>query len=377
MVYTNGATINTVFRLQSLFHKSAKKSSSVRPQDDRTNDNDFEENLAFGMVYNGTTWDRMRGNSTNGVSVTQSDITASGNITTQNLVPAGVATAGSSVELTLVNAASLSIQVTGTYTGALSLQATIDNTNWITLGGTPLLNINTGGYLASITSALQSIFQAECNGFIKVRITALAAVTGTAAISLRASMGSSMVALDASIPAGSNLIGLVSGSGSFNIIGSNSAGNAVTGNPVAIAGMVSTSAGTNTTTGTAARITVSTSGQLSTKPYGFPETDWQYASAAGGIIATTDVVVKAAGAAGIRNYVTGIDMRNSHATVATEVVIKDGAVVIWRGQLPANSPTVDVGFMTPLRGTAATALNVACITTGASVFVNLQGYQGN
>jgi hypothetical protein len=116
-------------------------------------------------------------------------------------------------------------------------------------------------------------------------------------------------------------------------------------------------------------------GALVTKPYAIPEADWQYAAAAGGIINTTDVVLRAAAAAGIRNYVTSIDIRNAHATVATEVVIKDGATVIWRQLLPAAmTAPVEITFPTPLRGTAATAMNVACITTGAQVYVNAQGF---
>lgn len=116
-------------------------------------------------------------------------------------------------------------------------------------------------------------------------------------------------------------------------------------------------------------------GALVTKPYAIPEADWQFAAAAGGIINTTDVVLRAAAAAGIRNYVTSIDIRNAHATVATEVVIKDGATVIWRQLLPAAmAAPVEITFPTPLRGTAATAMNVACITTGAQVYVNAQGF---
>jgi hypothetical protein len=79
--------------------------------------------------------------------------------------------------------------------------------------------------------------------------------------------------------------------------------------------------------------------------------------------------------ASIRNYVTSIDVRNAHATVATEVVIKDGATVIWRQLLPAAmAAPVEIVFPTPLRGTAATAMNLACLTTGAQVYVNAQGY---
>jgi hypothetical protein len=139
----------------------------------------------------------------------------SGTITTQNLVPAGTATANSAVEITLNGAAGLAIQVTGTYTGALSLQVTLNGTAWITVGGLPLINLNTGGNLASITSALQSVFNADVTGFLKARITALAAVTGTATVTLQAVATTPMVSLDAAIPTGANTIGAVTGSGNF------------------------------------------------------------------------------------------------------------------------------------------------------------------
>ncbi|MBT9134290.1 MAG: hypothetical protein DDT38_01021 [Firmicutes bacterium] len=110
------------------------------------------------------------------------------------------------------------------------------------------------------------------------------------------------------------------------------------------------------------------------KPFSIPEADWQFAGPAGGIINNTAVAARAAQAAGIRNYVTGIDVRNASGTVATEFVVLDGATVIWRGHLAINSAPIDVCFNTPLRGSAATALNVQALTTGAQVYCNLRGY---
>lgn len=144
---------------------------------------------------------------------------------------------------------------------------------------------------------------------------------------------------------------------------------------VIAAGVVRTAvAPTTLIAGDQARLTMTSGAALVNKPFSVPDTDWQYAAAAGGIINTTDVAVRAAQAAGIRNYVTGIQLRNTNA-VATEFVIKDGATVIWRTQLPANmADAQNITFMTPLRGTAATAVNVACIATGAAVYANLQGF---
>lgn len=141
--------------------------------------------------------------------VKASDVTASGNITTQNLVPAGVATANSAIELTTDGKDTIAVQVTGTYTGALSLQGTVDGTNWITLGGNVFQQVTTGALSATITSGTQSIFLSGVGAFTKVRITGLAAMTGTATITIRGVDGNSMVALDGPIPAGSAAIGSV------------------------------------------------------------------------------------------------------------------------------------------------------------------------
>lgn len=112
-----------------------------------------------------------------------------GAITTQNLVPAGVATANSAVELDLGgNYNTVGIQVTGVYTGALSVQYTLDGANWITVAGTVVGNaiedITVGTAAATIASAAQGIRRIRSAGMGKIRVTALAAVTGTATITL-------------------------------------------------------------------------------------------------------------------------------------------------------------------------------------------------
>jgi hypothetical protein len=135
--------------------------------------------------------------------------TASGNVTTQNLVPAGTATTNSAIEVTLSGAGALTTQVTGTYTGALSLQGTVDGTNWITLSGLPFVNVNTGAASATITSATAGIFQSQVLGFTKARITGLAAMTGTAVITLRTALNAGSVNVNAALPTGTNTIGAV------------------------------------------------------------------------------------------------------------------------------------------------------------------------
>lgn len=141
--------------------------------------------------------------------VVQNIETASGTITTQNLVPGGAATAGSAVEITLAGASTLTVQVVGTYSGALNLQVMADGANWVTVGGLPMFNINTGVFLSAITSTLQSAFQSEVAGFLKARITGLSPMTGSVVVTIRASPNTSIISLGTSLPSGFSTIGAV------------------------------------------------------------------------------------------------------------------------------------------------------------------------
>jgi hypothetical protein len=113
-------------------------------------------------------------------------------------------------------------------------------------------------------------------------------------------------------------------------------------------------------------------------PYALPGRTWSYAAAAGGLVNTTGVTVKAAGAGAERNYVTKVSIVNSHQTTSTEVVIRDGAAgtVLWRGWAQAAGGGQVEEFNPPLRGTAATLVEIAEITTTATAgcLVNLQGF---
>ena len=156
---------------------------------------------------------------------------------------------------------------------------------------------------------------------------------------------------------------------------------ASTGSPVRIGGRVQTTLDTTLVDNDAANVVLTTGQQLMIKPYATSENDWQYAAAASGIVnTTTAVTIKAAGAASIRNYITGITVMAEALGAATELAVRDGAAgtVIWRIKIPAGGlPATSFTFQTPLRGTAATLMEVVTLTasvTGA-VYFNAQGYQ--
>jgi len=115
-------------------------------------------------------------------------------------------------------------------------------------------------------------------------------------------------------------------------------------------------------------------GKQVTVPYAIPGSTWQYAGVSGGITDTSDDMAKAAAGAAVRNYITSVQVINGHATVGTEVVIKDGSTVIWRGWAEKTGGGAAAKFDPPLRGTADTAVNVTNITTGAKTYFNLQGF---
>jgi len=108
---------------------------------------------------------------------------------------------------------------------------------------------------------------------------------------------------------------------------------------------------------------------------------WSYAAATGGIDnTTTAVTVKAAAAAGIKNYIETLQIAHATLGATTEFAIRDGAggTVLWRTNLHTTAiPTTTIVFDPPLSGTAATLLEVVTLTkvTG-DVVVNLQGFTG-
>lgn len=106
-----------------------------------------------------------------------------------------------------------------------------------------------------------------------------------------------------------------------------------------------------------------------------PASPWYYAGATGGITDTTAVALVAAAGAGIRNFLTHLQYTNT-AAVASEIVVKNGTTIIWRGYAPASMTVpVDIEFDPPLQSSANAALNVAMITTATATIVSAQGFQ--
>lgn len=91
---------------------------------------------------------------------------------------------------------------------------------------------------------------------------------------------------------------------------------------------------------------------------------------------TADTQVIAAQGAGIRIYLTHFVVFNNAGSVATQVNIKDGATTIYSVYVSAAGGQISITLPVPLRLTANTALNAACVTTASNTIVSASGFIG-
>lgn len=91
---------------------------------------------------------------------------------------------------------------------------------------------------------------------------------------------------------------------------------------------------------------------------------------------TTQTALIAAQAAGVKSYLTHILVTNASDTVGTYVQVQDGNTVKYQAYAAPLGGGFSVTLPVPLVGTAATAWNVKCVTTGANVIANASGFKG-
>ena len=114
VVYTNGGTLQTSFRLQTIYKRFIGHTSSDRAGDAQSNETDLAQQQAFGMVWNGATWDRMPG------SVAQGQIMIEARSATATL--ANVAGSATNVTLRASAATRLGLMVFNDNTTSLYLK---------------------------------------------------------------------------------------------------------------------------------------------------------------------------------------------------------------------------------------------------------------
>lgn len=263
--------------------------------------------------------------------------------------------------LDMLNYSSVSVQITNAGTGCIVIyESSEDQVTWQACAG--LAGSQVGSLAAVTTTAGVGLYVFSRRGrYFRIRVSVYG--SGTVAVTASQSCANAVVSLSASVQ------------GNIN------EGVATTGSPVTVGFEARTSSKTSVSTGQAVRSIGTLDGRQIMRPHAIPENEWSYAAAAGGILNTTAAVtIKAAAGAGVRNYLTGLQVMSDVLTNATELVIRDGAAgtVIFRTKLPTAgvTGTLNIQFQNPLKSTANTLLEVATLTASGAgaVFINAQGY---
>jgi len=300
--------------------------------------------------------------SSNPLPVAQTDgLTVSGTVTgiTANDATSGIATV--LFTTSMVNYESITVQVTSAGANCIvTYEQSEDQTLWYTVSGVSVTNSGASAPSSGTTSVAMYIFPRK-GTYFRARVHTY--TSGTVALTGALSKTPVNLTIEARLGGYAN------------------EGAAIINQPVPICLEGRTSSKTSVTSGQAVRPISTVDGRLITRLNSIPENEWVYAAASGGITnTTTAVTLVAAQAAGVRNYLTSLQLSSDALGAATEIAIRDGAggTVLWRGKIGTAgiAGVSTIQFSDPLKSTAATLLEV--VTLSASVFggvyVNAQGY---
>ena len=301
-----------------------------------------------------------------GISVGGSAVSSSNPLPvaeTDGLAVSGTATSAAVLFTTsMLNYESITVQVTSAGTSCtVTYETSDDNSNWVVCAGLTVTNAGSNSYTTTTTTALALQFARKALYF-RARVSTYGSGTVTAIGTL------------SKAPAVQQGIMYIGGGWSFEGGGSGT-------NPIAVGLEGRTSSKTSVTNATLVRPISTLDGRQVIRLNSIPENEWVYAAASGGITnTTTAATLVAAQAAGVRNYLTSLQLSSDVLGAATEIAIRDGAggTVLWRGKIGTAgiAGVITIQFSDPLKSTAATLLEV--VTLSASVFggvyVNAQGY---
>jgi hypothetical protein len=263
-----------------------------------------------------------------------------------------------------------------------TFEASIDSTDgsngaWFAIqalrSNANVIDLTTGVLAATPVYA----WELSVNAYSYVRVRATAHTSGTALWKFQPGSYATEPIPAAQVSGTQPVSGSVTATG---IAGAAAHDAVISGNPVRLAGRALTANYAAVATGDTADLVTTLAGALVTRPYAIPELDWAYAAGAAGILnTTTAVTIKAAAGAGVRNYITGLQVMSEVLTNATELAVRDGAAgaVLWRTKIPTGGlPSMNIAFASPLRGTANTLLEVVTLTASGAgaVYVNAQGF---
>jgi hypothetical protein len=268
--------------------------------------------------------------------ITDADTTAAGTITATDAalgthgglgVPlTGTPTANSYVAFPMTGGESgFTLRLSGTFGGGtVWMESSVDSTNGVDGGWTTNLVRQSGVDItfldASITAA--GIFRGVAAGYSYLRVRVTGATAPSIGVAFRASVGPSVTALVAPIPAGWNTFGAIHPASQF-------------------------------TTGTAAS-------------NGFV--------ARSATVGTSSAVLQAAPAAGLSLYVTDISVSNSGATLSVVSLLPTAGTAFIDIVAAASGGGGSMNFRTPVKLAAQTGLSVIASAASTSLYCTATGY---
>lgn len=140
------------------------------------------------------------------------DVTGSASLTAT--ATAGAACASNGAAGTFV------VQLTGTFVGTVQIQVTVDGSTWVNVtGSNSIVNMATGGYMASGNLTAAGVYEMSVAGVNSVRVITTAYTSGTIVVSTRLTQGApSMVSVvGTSLVSGSVTVTPASGT-SYNLV---------------------------------------------------------------------------------------------------------------------------------------------------------------
>lgn len=351
---------------------------------------------AWNYVWDGSAWDRLYGDSTNGVFANiKTSVLPTGASTSAKQPALGTAGASSADVISIQGIASMtkllvtpdsvalpanqSVNVsqmngvattmgngvagTGVQRVAIASDNTAFSVNAIQSGTWNVNAVQSGAWNIN-TSTINGVTPLMGNG-----------VTGTGSQRVTIASDNTAFAVNATLSAETTkVIGTVRNVGNAGAAFDGAAGSAVPAN-ILLQGLraqnVEATAVTNSASVAQAADLV---GKTIILPYANPENFENGTTAA--ITDTTSTSVIASAGGSLRHYVTDCMVTNSHATVGTFVQILDGSTVLDSGFAAAAGGGFSRTYPVPRRGTAATALNCQATTTGANFKCSCGAYKG-
>ena len=283
---------------------------------------------------------------------------------TDGLSVSGTATSAAVLFTTsMLNYESITVQVTSAGSSCtITYETSEDEVTWQSTSGLTTSNVGASANATTSTTAIILQFPRKAS-FFRARVLTY---NGPSTVSVVGTLSKVPVAQ----------LGLTFIGGGISPEG----GGAGT-SPLAMGLECRTSSKTSVSNGTLVRSIATVDGRQITRLNSIPENEWVYAAASGGITnTTTAATLVAAQAAGVRNYLTSLQISSDVLGAATEIAIRDGAggTVLWRGKIgmAGIAGVSTIQFSDPLKSTAATLLEVVTLTASVTggVYINAQGY---